>query len=603
MAAAIRIRVRARVARWAVSLALFTVPVCAGANVLRVGTYNGIPGDYTDIQAAVDAAQPGDFVLVAPGDWHPRANGGLAGVYITTPNLTLRGMDRNATIIDGTLPGSSTPCTSDPAQQDFGPADDSGHPQGRNGVWVFRASGVWVQNLTVCNFLGTANGNGNQVWFDGEEDTTPIVLHAWYGEYLTASSSYFDPDHFGNYGLFTSTSDGPGWFKHTYASNMADSGYYIGACPNCNALIDDGHAQNNALGYSGTNSGGNLIIQNSEWDQNNSGIVTNTQSVGDPPPPQDGTCANDGTGPTGTHSCTIFRNNYIHDNNNPNVPKVGLTAEGPVGTGLVIAGGRNDIVADNLIANNGAWGVLVTLFLDVPEPVGGSPAPAPGTYKQPDCSAGTNIPTQYCLFNAFGNEIAGNTFTNNGGFGNLTNGDVAELTDPADPGNCWHDNTDTSGMLTSEPLLIQTTHGTCGIPNTGDPLTSPLGVQVACNTQALFPCPSTAVANYPRATQIAMMPIPNDLPGMPNPCDGVPANPWCPAGSGSSGGSSSGGSSSGGSSGSSSSGGGAFDPALLTLLVSALCRRSGHSRTSACKRRFANRGIIPADERPTALPA
>jgi hypothetical protein len=31
----------------------------AGADVLRVGTYNGIPGQYSSIQDAVDAAQPG----------------------------------------------------------------------------------------------------------------------------------------------------------------------------------------------------------------------------------------------------------------------------------------------------------------------------------------------------------------------------------------------------------------------------------------------------------------------------------------------------------------------------------------------------------------
>ncbi|MDR3416837.1 MAG: NosD domain-containing protein [Nevskia sp.] len=495
-----------------------------------VGTYNGIPGQYTDIQSAVDAAQPGDYILVAPGDWHPSANGDLAGVYITTPNITLRGMDRNATIIDGTKPGGSGACSADPAAQDFGPLDGKGNPQGRNGIWVYRASGVWVENFTVCNFLGgSLDENGNQVWFDGKEDSTPIVLHSWYASYITASSSYFDTSHFGNYGLFTSTSDGPGWFKHTYASNMADSGYYIGACPDCNALIDDAHAQNNALGYSGTNSGGNLVIQNSEWDHNNSGIVTNTQSEGDPPPPQNGACPNGGTGPTGTHNCWVARNNYIHDNNNPNVPKVGLTAEGPVGAGLVIAGGRNDIVTGNIITNNGAWGILVTLFLDVPEAAGGTPPPPPGTLKQPDCSSGFNIPGFECVLNAFGNEISGNIFIGNGSFGNVTNGDIAEVSNPAREGNCWHDNVDLTGFVTSAPPLLQLTHHRCGIPNSGDPIVSPLALQVLCNTQALFKCPSSIAANYPRATQIQLMPIPANEPGLPDPCAGVPANPWCPA--------------------------------------------------------------------------
>ena len=47
----------------------------AGAQVLRVGTYHGIRGQFTSIQAAVDAAKPGDWILVGPGDYktHVRA--------------------------------------------------------------------------------------------------------------------------------------------------------------------------------------------------------------------------------------------------------------------------------------------------------------------------------------------------------------------------------------------------------------------------------------------------------------------------------------------------------------------------------------------------
>ncbi len=37
--------------------------------------------------------------------------------------------------------------------------------------------------------------------------------------------------------------------------------------------------------------------------------------------------------------------------------------------------------------------------------------------------------------------------------------------------------------------------------------------------------------HYPRRTKVVMHPLPpaSKLPTMPNPCAGVPANPWCPA--------------------------------------------------------------------------
>jgi hypothetical protein len=134
--------------------------------------------------------------------------------------------------------------------------------------------------------------------------------------------------------------------------------------------VTDAHAENSALGYSGTNSGGHLIIEDSEWNDNKTGISTNSQNNDDAPSPQDGACPGDGVGPTGSHSCTLFRGNFIHDNNNPNVPNAGSAAFGPVGTGMVLAGGRNDTVIDNRVQNQGSWGILV-----VPYPDAGPPPP------------------------------------------------------------------------------------------------------------------------------------------------------------------------------------------------------------------------------------
>ncbi|HEX7734442.1 MAG TPA: hypothetical protein VF458_06260, partial [Ktedonobacteraceae bacterium] len=124
---------------------LCAVPLhAAGPRVLRVGSYYGISGQFQTIQAAVNAAQPGDWILIGPGDYHEQG-ASSAGVLVTTPNLHLRGMDRNRVIVDGTLPGAAA-CSSDPALQDFGPS-------GRNGIEVLKTDGILVENLTVCNFL------------------------------------------------------------------------------------------------------------------------------------------------------------------------------------------------------------------------------------------------------------------------------------------------------------------------------------------------------------------------------------------------------------------------------------------------------------------
>ena len=89
------------------------MPAVASAQVLRVGTYNGIPGQFTSIQSAVNRAKPGDVILVGPGDYKTTAVHFPAGasntpadILITTGGLTLRGMDRNAVTIDGTKAGS-----------------------------------------------------------------------------------------------------------------------------------------------------------------------------------------------------------------------------------------------------------------------------------------------------------------------------------------------------------------------------------------------------------------------------------------------------------------------------------------------------------------
>ena len=56
--------------------------------------------------------------------------------------------------------------------------------------------------------------------------------------------------------------------ENVYASGYNDSGLYIGACRECDAHVSNAVMENNALGYSGSNSSGRLIIENSVFNHN-----------------------------------------------------------------------------------------------------------------------------------------------------------------------------------------------------------------------------------------------------------------------------------------------------------------------------------------------
>ncbi|HWE58891.1 MAG TPA: hypothetical protein VG228_04280 [Solirubrobacteraceae bacterium] len=520
------------------SMALFAGG--AAAKVLRVGTYKGVRGQYTTIQAAANAAKSGDWILIAPGDYKtsayqaPKGHPSVpAAILLKKSFVFVRGMSRSKVIIDGTKPGTPT-CSSKPSAQNFGPSYNGGHA-GLNGIEVWEANNVWVQNLTTCNFPGGTGETGNQIWWNGGAGGGVIHGKNYLGSYLSATSTYFDKTERtdATYGIFSSDFDG-GVFDHDYASNFNDSGFYIGGCnTSCNQTMENSQAEYNALGYSGTNSGGSMLIEHNVFDNNQDGFDTNAQNNSDWPSPQDGACPA-GVKPqiAGAPTCWILYDNVFKNNDNPNVPAQGSAAAGPVGTGASLEG-RDDTVIDNTFENNGAWGVVFQ-----PYPDDGTP-PANVIAAGQDCHGGTmnynllGFETIRCMYDDWGNALIGNTFTNNGYYGNPSNGDTAELTLlGGEPINCYSGNTDTGGF-TSSPANIEQTNK-CGqvaaSNSSGDGNTTFL-LQAACDTQALgagVGCvPGTP--GYPRVSKVVMHPLPH-LPSMSDPCRGVPKNPWCPAG-------------------------------------------------------------------------
>jgi hypothetical protein len=507
--------------------ACLALPAAAGAQVLRVGTWHKVVGQFTTVPGAVRAAKPGDQILVAPGDYKtapsqittPSGHDEFpAAVLIAKPRLLLRGMNRAGTVIDGTKPGSAQ-CSNREADQNFGlPGSGGDGPSGSNGIMVYKAANVSVENLTACNFLGGSGEAGNEIWWNGGADSAQIGGYGFYGSFLSTTSSFYkDETSAAEYGVFSSNWDGGTW-DQIYASNFNDSGFYIGACQSqCNQTLDHGWSQYNALGYSGTNSGGYLVIENSQFDNNEDGFDTNTQNA-DLPTPQDGRCPNGGTSPiTHTHSCWVFMNNYVHDNNNPNVPRAGSAAAGPVGTGMSVSGGNNDTIMNNRFVNNDAWGFILV--------------PYPDSTTQP-CYGGTQTGA-VCLFDEHGDAVLNNTFSHNGGYGNATNGDIGFANTEPGPTNCFSGNSDPAGLTTSPPAL-ETTYPTCN-GQTVPPNTNPAFVQqVACDSQAISfgaltggqTCPPVG-SHYPRHGPGQRMPGLPALPTMPHVCSSISTDPWC----------------------------------------------------------------------------
>jgi hypothetical protein len=416
---------------------------------------------YSTIQAAVNHARPCDWILIAPGVY-PET------VAIKTPRLHLRGLDRNRVIVDGR------------------------HRRGVNGIEVQKADGVWIENLTVRNFDldPKTHEEGNQIWWNGGDESGQVGASGWYGNYLTA----YDTGIQGSYGLFVSNSVRGEW-DHVYASGFSDSGLYVGACPDCHGTVSHALVENNQMGYSGTNAGGHLIVQDSVFRHNAVGVGPNSLP-NDAPPPQLGTCnSGENTSPTPEISstkiarCTIFRRNRIYENNNLTAPANSFVIQEGWGVGLFAFGTYGDLFIDNTIYGNRNFGILAVE----------NPVPFPPTPK-----------TVY--FQLQGNRFEHNT-VRDGKYANIgmAGGIFGEQNSV---NNCFTRNV----YKTSLPADLSAwgcENATTPNPD-HDASTQILTDIITIQTQSL--------ARKQRA-----QPAPPQQPTMPRPCRGAPANPLCSA--------------------------------------------------------------------------
>jgi hypothetical protein len=275
-----------------------------GPTVIRV------PQQEPTISAAVAAAQPGDMVLVSPGVYRESVTVGVA-------NLTLRGTDRNAVVIDGEV-------------------------RRANGI-VVTAPGVSVENLTVRRqtlngvlVTGMSDGQGGIAkGSDGYTRLDPAAFPPLQGfrvAYVTASDN-------GLYGIYAFDTQ-HGVIEQNYASGSADSGIYVGQCQQCDIQVLDNVAERNAVGYEGTNASGQMYVLRNRFVANRVGMTTDSDYQEAFVPQRGATLVG----------------NLVSDNNDPTSP---AQADGGFGIGIGISGGTDNLVARNRVERNTTAGLVL----------------------------------------------------------------------------------------------------------------------------------------------------------------------------------------------------------------------------------------------------
>ncbi|WP_093575132.1 right-handed parallel beta-helix repeat-containing protein [Amycolatopsis rubida] len=275
-----------------------------------------VPVDAPTISAAVSLAQPGDLVLVAPGEYHET-------VKITTPRVTLRGEVREKVVVDGQV------------KRD-------------NGV-VVSAPGVAVENLTVRNH--TQNGvlvTGSVKAADGlpghgggyDTGDEPIrFLSSFLVSHVTATRN-------GLYGIYAFSAQN-GVIEQSYTSGGADSGIYVGQCKPCRTVVRGNVAELNAVGFEGTNASGEMYVVGNRFSGNRVGATANSDHQEKLLPQRD----------------SVLAGNLVAANAQAATPE---QADGGWGIGIGIDGGSGNQVLRNRIAGNANAGLVLTATQGVP---------------------------------------------------------------------------------------------------------------------------------------------------------------------------------------------------------------------------------------------
>ncbi len=364
-----------------------------------------VPGEVPTLAAAIAAAGAGDTIVLEAGTYSPSVT-----VPRTKPGLTIRGVDRSQVVFDGR-----------------GTYDSA---------ITVHAGGVTVENLSAHSY------RGNVFYWDKVDGFKARYLTVW---------------NIQGYGVYAEHSTG-GIIAHDYVSGAADAAYYIGECRPCDSVIDHVVARLSAVGYSGTNASGGLVIRDSVWDRNATGIIPNSYANEEHPPQQDS---------------TIVRNVVTGSGSVPVPLHTPLAAF--YGIGIAIGGGRTNRIAGNTVSRSARYGIAV-FPTEYWLPVDPRPRP-PGKHKP---------------WNPVGNTVTGNR---------VSGSKIADLALAGGSHNCFTHN----AAATSAPSKLLQPGGctSTGSARVARDLTQPIRTMMD-RAFRRFPTPS-----------FESMPVPPPQPSMP----------------------------------------------------------------------------------------
>jgi hypothetical protein len=223
-----------------------------------------VPGDYATIQAAVDAALPGDLVLVAPGvygDVTHVAGGGdtTRCAVVMKSDITLRGSGIGVTTIDCDSLGRGIHCDGVVNANIEKLSIENAFAE-NYGAGIFCRDGSSPQ-IRFCEL--TRNWDGGLICLYG---SSPIVTDCLITDNVSKEGG----------GLAAQTHCDPQLLRCVIAGNSAPSGGGVVMRDSCDVLIEDCVVSDNSVnalgGFGGgilaLNAGTRLTIRNSEIERN-----------------------------------------------------------------------------------------------------------------------------------------------------------------------------------------------------------------------------------------------------------------------------------------------------------------------------------------------